>query len=67
MRARASFGGQGLVADRFAETADHGRDLGVEQRSRYRSRQVMENLNVLPCGMKDLKDFRVVHQPEQGG
>ena len=48
--------GQRLVADRVAEAADHGRDLGVEQRRRHRAGHVEEDLDVLPRGVEDLED-----------
>ena len=49
--------GQRLVAHRVAEAADHGRDLGVEQRRRHRAGQVEEDLDVLARGVEDLEEL----------
>lgn len=56
-----------LVADRIAEAADHGRDLGVEQRRRQDAAEHPDDLQVLPRGMEDLDHVLVAHQRHEGG
>ena len=56
---------QHRIAHGLAEAADHGRDLGVEDRVRDRSRQMMNDFNVLARGMKDLEHPLIGHQVEE--
>ena len=44
------------IADLFTLTERHGRDLGVEHGVGRFARQVEEDFNVLPTGMKDFQD-----------
>ena len=48
-------GDQGLVADRVAKAADHGRDLGIEHRRRQPPGLMVENFQVLTGGVEDLE------------
>ena len=59
-------GDQGFITGLFAEPADHGGDLGIENRCRKTAHQVPENLHVLARRVQNLQDRRVVHQLEQG-
>ncbi len=59
-------GGQSLVADGVAEAADHGRDLGVEERAGDPAQHMIENLQVLAGGVEDLEQLRVGQQVEEG-
>ena len=54
------------VAHRFAEAAHHGGDLGVEDRMRDEARQVPDDLQILPRGVKHLHHALVGHQSEEG-
>ena len=53
------------IAHRLAEAADHGGDLRVEDRVGNDSRQMMNDLNVLPRRMKDLQHVLVDHEVEE--
>ena len=57
-------GDKRLVGRRFAEAADHGGDLGIENGGGNFARHVMENLDVLPRGVKDLENVAIGHQLE---
>src|SRR6185437_14188033 len=57
--------GERLVADAVAEAAYHGGDLGVEERRRHRTRQVDEDLDVLPRRVEDLEQGGGGHQREK--
>jgi len=54
------------VAHALAEAADHGGDLGVEDRRRDESGLRIDDLDVLAGGVEDLDDARVRHQPVEG-
>ena len=58
--------GQHLVACLIAETADHGRDLGVEQRRRDDPGARIHDLDVLAGGVEHLDHPRIHHElPER--
>ena len=54
------------VAHRLAEAADHGRDLGVEDRMRDHARQMMNDFNVLARGVEHLQHPLIDHEVEEG-
>ena len=54
-----------VVADGIAESADHGSDLGIEDRVRDQAAAVIDDLDILPGGVKDLDDLLVAHQFEE--
>ena len=51
-----------VVGNRFAETADHGRNLRVENRVRNQIAAIDDNFDVLPRRVKHLDHGRVRHQ-----
>ena len=57
--------GQGLIADGFAEPANHRGDLGIEDRGREAAIEMIEDLQVLTRRMKDLEDAGIVEQGAQ--
>ena len=55
---------QAVIADGVAETADHARDLGVEDRRWHGAAEMDENLNILSRGVEDFQDLWRRHQGE---
>ena len=58
---------QAIVGHRFTEAADHGGDLGVEDRRGQLAEKVEEDLQVLSGRMEDLQHLRIGQEPAQGG
>ena len=58
--------GQFAIGDLVAKAADHGRDLGVEQRFGNDLGEVPDDFDILPRGVKDLHDIFIGHQLEEG-
>ena len=52
-----------IIAHLVAVAADHGGDLGVEDRMRDGAGLVNEDLDVLPGGVEDFQHLLVGHQP----
>ena len=57
---------QHRVADRFAEAADHGRDLGIEDRVGDDAGKMMHDFDVLAARMEHLQDPLIHHEVEKG-